>query len=631
MTLKRFFSPFLLTLIFLFGAWTTGADSILKSEDSTKDNLQKYIYVQKLITDNYVRNLSLDELYKQSIRGLLKNQSDTALIVTGSPLDTTRFQTIKINNLRESFQHFEQAYLYMANKNPEENMDKRTEDAIREMMSIMDPHSIYIEKKTNERIQEEFDGKFQGIGVQFDIVNDTITVITPLSGGPSEQVGIMSGDKIVTIDDTLAVGFTNEDVVRHLRGPKGTHVDVGIKRGNDKSLTYYTIIRDDIPLYTVDAAYMLDDITGYIKINRFARTTHEEFITAMKELKSIGMERLVLDLRNNPGGFMDQALTIADEFIPSSMKLLSTKGRKTRFNQDYYASGKNTFVDKPLIVLVNEGSASASEIVSGTLQDHDLALIVGRRSFGKGLVQQQYELPDGSSIRVTISKYYTPSGRLIQKPYISGIENYAYELVHRDEDATTDAIKFINNLPDSLIFSTDSGRPVYGGGGIVPDHIIQNDTTSSAVLGLMRRNRLDVQFVVDFMNSNGDEEHNKRITWLNKTDFETFRKTFKINNAESQKFKALLEENKYIETDTVDAAKMHNGVLYAPIGTYKKDEWIIKGFLKAYIARHIWGASYFYPVYNDEFDTILKTAENLWYEVEALKEYRKKHTTVINR
>jgi len=627
MTAKRFFAPFLTAVLLLSAAWFSGADSVVLAQQSDdRTNLQKYVYAQRLVLQNYVNEVEIDDLYKNSIRGLILDVSDSTLKVSGTPLDTTNFSSPIVGDIRESYQNFERAYFYLKNLGSDEDMTERTEDAIRYMMSDLDPHSIYIEPKRNERIQEEFAGKFQGIGVQFDIINDTITVVTPLSGGPSEQVGIQSGDKIVTIDDTLAVGFNNEDVVEHLRGPKDSKVDVGIKRGSQ--FLNFTITRDDIPLYTVDASYMLDDETGYIKINRFARTTHEEFMTAMKELKSDGMDRLVLDLRNNPGGFMDQALQIADEFIPSSMDLLSTKGRKSQFNQSYQASSEDEFVGKPLIILINEGSASASEIVSGAVQDHDLGLIVGRRSFGKGLVQQQYELPDQSSIRVTISKYYTPSGRLIQKPYKEGREEYAYELIQREDNAASDASEFINNVPDSLTFTTDAGRTVYGGGGIVPDHIIQDDTTTSAVLGFMRRNRLDLEYVVNFMDKESENpKHVKEIAKLESMEFDTFLNTYQVPDEHLVDFRSLMNDKGYVEADSVQKVRYTGDSLYAPAGTFQKDKWIVKGFIKAYIARHIWGQENFYPVYNDEFDTTLKKAMDLWDEVAALEAYRKKQVS----
>lgn len=622
MKFRRFLYPNILSALILTVLFITNVEPVFSTQSNPRTHLQKYIQVQRQILDNYVDVVDIDMLFKNSVKGLIKRMADSTLSLAGTPLDTTTFSQFKVTNLRESVMRFEQAYQYLSQACPNEDMDKRTEDAIRFMLKDLDPHSIYIEKEDNKRIQEEFEGKFQGIGVQFDIINDTITVITPLTGGPSESVGIEAGDKIVTINDSSAVGFTNDKVIKNLRGAKGSKVRVGVKRHGIADLIPFTIIRDDIPIYTVDAAYMLDDKTGYIKINRFARTTYDEFISAMTNLKSQGMTQLILDLRNNGGGFMDQALKISDEFVPSGMKLLSTRGRKPRFNQDFMATSADAFYGKPLMILINEGSASASEIVSGAIQDHDLGLIVGRRSFGKGLVQQQYELVDGSSIRVTISRYYTPSGRLVQKPYSKGREDYAYELIKRSGNALTDAAEFVENVPDSLRFTTDAGRIVYGGGGIVPDHIVEDDTTQSAVLGLMRRKRLDLEFVLSYMEKNGDAINKK----YNK-DLVAFRKDFSFTDKDMLDFRNLLMKNGYVEADTAKKTTIKNDSLIAIPGTFEKERWIVEGFLKAYVARQIWGPQSFYQVYNDVFDTTLKEAMKLWDEVASLSDYRKKHAS----
>jgi len=622
MQLKRFLLPNIISLTLITVLWFSGVEPVFSNQPNPRTHLQKYIQVQRQILDNYVDKVDIDLLYKNSLKGFVKRMKDSTLVLTGTPLDTANFAQFNVTDLRQAVGRFEKAYLYLAEKSPKEDLDKRTEDAIRYMFKDLDPHSIYIEKEDNERIQEEFDGKFQGIGVQFDIVNDTITVVTPLTGGPSESIGIEAGDKIVTIDDSLAIKYTNEQVIKKLRGPKGSKVNVGIKRYAHNDLIPFTIIRDDIPIYTVDASYMLDDKTGYIKINRFARNTYDEFISAMTDLKSKGMSQLILDLRNNGGGFMDQALKIADEFLARDMKLLSTQGRKSRFNQQFVAGDDDAFVGKPLMVIINEGSASASEIVSGAIQDHDIGLIVGRRSFGKGLVQQQYELVDGSSIRVTISKYYTPSGRLVQKPYSNGREDYAYELISRKNKASTDAVEFVEKAPDSLKFLTDAGRTVYGGGGIIPDHIVEEDTTQSSILGLMRRKRLDLEFTLSYM-----EQNSKKIEKKYNRDLVKFRNEFKFTDKDMADFNKLLIKNGYAENDTTLKPTLRKDSLYAPVGTFNKERWIAEGFLKSYIARQVWGPSSFYQVYNDVFDSTLKEAMKLWGEVNQLTEYRKKHVS----
>lgn len=625
MTFKKFFAPNAAILIILSLFWFAGVDSVVQPDDVHRKNLQKYIQAQRRIIDNYVEQVQIDQLYKSSIIGLVKNISDSTLQIKGTPLDTTRLDEITIDNLGESFRNFEDAYLYLANNYPDENMTERTEDALRQMFKILDPHSVYIEPEMSEQVQEKFAGKFQGIGVQFNIIEDTITVITPISGGPSDQLGIMSGDRIVKIDGKSAVGFTNEDVLQTLRGPKGTKVDVTIIRPHIDEPLEFTIVRDDIPLYTVDASYMLDEQTGYIKINRFAATTHEEFMKAMKDLKEKGMKRLMLDLRNNPGGYLAQAIAMAEEFFPRGTELVSTQSRHSRFTSSYYSRRDGFFKGQPLIILVNQGSASASEIVSGAIQDHDRGLIVGERTFGKGLVQQQYELVDSSNIRVTISRYYTPSGRLIQKPYSRGREDYVYEVVKRPEDAYYDAERFIAHVPDSLKYATDAGRTVYGGGGIVPDHIIQEDTSrSAAVVNFMRRKRVEFEFVRSYLDSNGNVF---RKQW--EDNYKRFRKEFKWTGSDIDRFLEMMKKDNLVITDEVSEPDFESDSLLIPPGHFEEVEWMARGFMKAELAHQVWGLKYYYPVINDVFDQTLKEAMKMWDEVEALKEYASNHQGIL--
>lgn len=625
MTFKKFFAPQAAILIVLSLFWAAGVDTVIQPDDVHRENLQKYIQTQRRIVDNYVERVDLTTLYQSSIEGLVKNLKDSTLKLEGSPLDTSALSSVKIDDIGESFRKFEDAYLYLSNNSSDENMTARTEDALRGMFKSLDPHSVYIEPETNEQVQEEFAGKFQGVGIQFNIIQDTITVITAISGGPSDKLGIMSGDRIIEINDSSAVGFDNEDVLRSLRGEKGTKVDVTIKRPHVKRPLEFTITRDDIPLYTVDASYMLDNHTGYIKINRFAATTHEEFMEAMKKLDKEGMDRLVLDLRGNPGGYLGQAIAMAEEFFPQDTELVSTKSRHTRFTSSYESRRDGYFKEKPLIVLVNEGSASASEIVSGAIQDHDRGLIVGERTFGKGLVQQQYELVDSSSIRVTISRYYTPSGRLIQKPYSrQGREEYAYEFIQRDNNAYDDAMEFISEVPDSLKFNTDAGRTVYGGGGIVPDHIVQEDTShSAAVVNFMRRKQVGFDFVRNYLDDHGDAF---RAKWEN--EYQKFREEFTWEKSDVDRFKERMINKNLVISDQVTEPDFRSDSLFIPPGHFEEVEWMPRGFMKAELARQVWGLKAYYPVINDVFDNVLEKAMNLWDEVQALEEYAANHTTV---
>jgi len=613
MHLKKILYPNIVILLILSALRFTGIDPVLKSTDDDTQNLTKYHQAQRSIITNYFNEPDLDNMYKSSIKYMVNAIKDSTLEINGTPIDTT-FQGIEINSIRDSFTNFEKAYLYVSNNSEDENMTKLTEAAIRGMFSTLDPHSIYIEPEDNEQIQEEFEGKFQGIGVQFQIIQDTITVITAISGGPSEQLGIRSGDRIIQIEDTSSVGFTNEMVVRRLRGEKGSEVNVTVKRPNTKDPINYTIIRDDIPITTVDASYMLDEQTGYIKINRFAATTHDEFMQASNKLKEEGMERLVLDLRGNPGGYLSQAIAITEEFFPRGTALVSTKSKHSRFNGEYFSRKDGDYKDKPVIVLVDEGAASASEIVSGAIQDHDRGLIVGKRTFGKGLVQQQYELVDKSSVRVTISRYYTPSGRMIQKPFVQSGEEYAYEIYRRD-DAMGDASEFVEGIPDSLKYTTDAGRTVYGGGGIVPDYIVPSDTSTSAyVFNYAIRERASFDYVRSFLDEN---DADFRSEW--ESDFQNFRENFEWKENHVDGLKSLLLDRGMVISDTVKSPNFRRDSLFVPTGHFEEVSWLLEGRMKAELARQIWGMEYFYPIINDVFDTTLDKAMTLWDAVARLE------------
>ena len=614
MTVRKFFAPQLIILLLLSGISYAGIDNVYVKNEVHQENLHKYLQVQRRVVDNYFGEVDVAELYKSSVIGMVENIKDSTITVKNTPIDTT-FTDIRIEDLRDSYSRFEDAYLYIANNYPYENMSRLTESAIRGMLSLLDPHSVYIEPEDSERIQEDFSGKFQGIGVQFNIIQDTITVITAISGGPSDQLGIMSGDRIISIDDSSAIGFQNEDVIRKLRGQKGTEVDVTIKRPNNSNPLKFTIVRDDIPLTTIDTSYMLDDRTGYVKLNRFAATTHEEFVEAIDKLKESGMERLVFDVRNNPGGYLSQAIAITEEFFPRGTKIVSTESRHSRFNSEV-SSKKNGIVrNMPVIVLVNEGSASASEIVSGAIQDHDRGLVVGRRTFGKGLVQQQYELVDDSNIRVTISRYLTPSGRLIQKPFDRGREDYSYEIVRRENDASADIHEFIDHVPDSLKFSTEAGRTVYGGGGIVPDYIVQEDTTVNGYMfNFMLANRVDFNFVRDYLDENGKKFRNK---W--EENFQDFRENFTWSDEDKQEFLQMMKDEGLKISDQIEEPEVEGDTLIVSNEFYKENSWLNYGRMKAELARQIWGSEYFYPIVNDEFNEILKEAMQLWDQVARLE------------
>jgi len=613
MSVKKFIAPQIAALIILSTVWLAGIDTVIIPDNTHQENLTKYLQVQRRVMDNYFGETNIDSLFHQSKLGMARAFDDSTADLTGTPLDTT--EVTNIRNLRDSYNKFEETYLYVANNFPDQDMDKLVEGSIKQMLSTLDPHSVYIEAEESDDIQEQFEGKFQGIGIQFNVINDTITVITPISGGPSDQLGIMSGDRIVEINDTSAVGYDNEDVIKRLRGEKGTSVDVTIQRPRTSKPLNYTIIRDDIPITTVDSNYMLDEQTGYIKVNRFAATTHDEFMASVNQLEEQGMERLVLDLSNNPGGFLSQAIAISEEFFPKGTKLVSTKSRHSRFNSEVYSRSDGSLKDTPVIVIVNEGSASASEIVSGAIQDHDRGLIVGQRTFGKGLVQQQYELVDNSNIRVTISRYFTPSGRLIQKPFDSGAEDYAFEIRHRSSDATMDVNEFKSQIPDSLKYTTMGGREVFGGGGIVPDFIVQEDTTRSYYLyNFMRINRVDFDFVRDYLDREGNEFRQK---W--EDDYQAFRNDFAWSDADKEIFLSTMKENGVIFDEEADEPSINDeDELVISRDTYNDLKRMNFVQMKAELARQVYGSEYFYPIINDSLNESVKEAMTLWETAENI-------------
>ena len=358
------------------------------------------------------------------------------------------------------------------------SVEELTERAMVKMLEDLDPHSVYFSAEELKEADEPLNGNFDGIGVQFNIFKDTIMVVSPISGGPSERLGIRAGDRIVEVngENTAGIGITNRDVMKLLKGPKGTVVQVGIKREGEPELLTFDITRDKIPIYSIDAAHMVDKKIGYIKVSRFAKTTMDEFRDAILSLQDQGMKDLILDLQGNGGGMLRTAIAMSDEFLSEDKLIVYTEGRAFE-REDTFAQYKGLFEKGRLVVLIDEASASASEIVSGAVQDWDRGLVVGRRSFGKGLVQRPMRLPDGSAVRLTVQKYYTPAGRCIQKPYDDGVEAYRkekFERFEKGEFMTLDSL----DLPDSLMHKTRIlEREVYGGGGILPDLFVPLDTT----------------------------------------------------------------------------------------------------------------------------------------------------------
>jgi carboxyl-terminal processing protease len=377
------------------------------------------------------------------------------------------------------------------------------EAAIVGMLEEMDPHSVYIPADKLKAADEPLNGNFEGVGIQFNIFKDTIMVVSPISGGPSEKLGIMAGDRIVSVDGEIVAGtgVTNKDVQRLLKGPKGTLVTVGIKRSGEKELLLFEIIRDKIPIFSVDASFMVEPEIGYLKVNRFAKTTMSEMYEALAKLQREGMKDLILDLQGNGGGMLRTAIQMADEFLSEDKLIVYTEGHSFP-RDDTKARISGRFEKGRLVVLIDQGSASASEIVAGAVQDWDRGLIVGRRSFGKGLVQRPVNLPDGSAVRLTVQKYYTPAGRCIQKPYDEGVDAYRKEKYKRFASGELLSLDSLD-LPDSLKFETRlQNRTVYGGGGILPDIFVPIDTTdNSAYFSSILRKGLDSRFALNFVDS----------------------------------------------------------------------------------------------------------------------------------
>lgn len=389
-----------------------------------------------------------------------------------------------INNIAKGYMKYREILTYIDRDYVDTiNTEELVDYSIQKMLEKLDPHTVYIPAKDLQMARSQLEGDFDGIGIEFNIFKDTVYVVAPISGGPSEAAGLRSGDKIIEVDGKPMVGkgVDNAAVFTKLRGPKGTKVKLGIKRANTQELLNFTVTRDKIPSYSIDASYMIDNKTGFIKVNRFSASTYEEFKKAVADLKKRGMQQLMLDLRNNPGGYMDRATNMVDELLAGDKLIVYTDGKEPRYDSKVKAHINGMFEKGPVVVLIDEGSASASEIVAGALQDNDRALIVGRRSFGKGLVQAPIPLEDGSELRLTISRYFTPSGRSIQKPYTheGDDENYSMDVMKRYEHGElfhADSIKFV----DSLKFETSKGRTVYGGGGIMPDYFVPLDTNFSS-------------------------------------------------------------------------------------------------------------------------------------------------------
>lgn len=511
----------------------------------------------------------------------------TTAIFTAALLSATKVaksQSSEVTKLSALMQMIDYFYVDTVDK------AKMTEDAIRAVLKDCDPHSVYIPASELKEMNEPLVGKFEGIGIQFNILNDTIMVTQTISGGPSEKLGLRPGDRIVNIDSKSVAGIkiTNNDVLKKLRGDKGTKVTVDIFRRGEEKLLVFDIIRDKIPIYSVDATYMAAPEVGYVKISRFADSTVDEFKEALNKLKEKGAKSLILDLTDNGGGYLNRAIELADEFLADGKKVVFTQGRTSPL-QENFATSIGGFEKGKLVVMINEYSASASEIVSGAIQDWDRGLVVGRRSFGKGLVQKPYSLPDGSAVRLTVARYYTPSGRCIQKSYEKGDEVYDDDITERFKHGElyhADSIKF----NDSLKYQTSGKRTVYGGGGIMPDVFVPLDTTltSKYYSDLIRKGVLN-----EYALSYTDDHRNQMKAKY--ADAKAFKKEFIIDDKMMEEFYALAVK-KGVEKDEKGIATSGS---------------LINIQLKALMARDLWNSSAYFELINDINNIYQKALQSL--------------------
>ena len=505
--------------------------------------------------------------------------------------DTFDYEYARRNNFNMLLHIIEQQYVDSVNSK------ELTDNAMTSILKELDPHSAYIPAEDLESVNEELEGSFSGIGIQFNLLNDTINVVDVISGGPSERCGLMPGDRIITVDDSLYVGknITNEKVMKNLRGAKGSVVKLGIQRKGESELLTFEVERGDIPLHSVDASFIISPGIGYILVSKFGRTTFEEFLVALARLRNEGAESYIIDLRGNGGGYMDAAINMVNEFMMAGELIVYTEGRAFP-REDAVANGMGSFKEQPVIVLTDEWSASASEIFAGAIQDNDRGLVVGRRTFGKGLVQNQLPLSDGSAVRLTIARYHTPSGRCIQKDYAMGDdESYNMDILNRynrGEFFSADSIK----QHTDLVFTTAGGRTVYGGGGIMPDVFIPSDTThvTPYYTDVINKSLL-YKYAFEYVDSNRE----------------------RLSQADNYKeLLSMLDSNRLINDFIAYADKNGVPARYADI---KVSRAVLLRLLQAYIARDVIGDEAFNPIFMSD-DKVIEEACRLIQEGNAFPE-----------
>ena len=488
-----------------------------------------------------------------------------------------------------------------------------TRGAVTGMLARLDPHSVYIDAERMQRVSEAFNASFEGIGITYEFIGgpeerDTLAVRTVIEGGPSAAAGLQSGDRIVAIDGASAIGYAHNDVQSTLKGPSGSAVTLTIRRPNRVGRMQMRVERGDVPLRSVVASFMANDRTAYVKINRFARTTYREFIQALSQLDQRGMERLILDLRGNSGGLMEVAIQVADEFLRADQLIVSARSRHDEFTRSNYATGGGTFEDRPVIVLVDDQSASASEIVTGALQDHDRAYIIGERTFGKGLVQRQYQLDDGSALRLTISRFYTPAGRLIQTPYGENRAAYYHaKVVAHAQDSARSRAEIIARAPDSLRYRTDAGRTVVGGGGIVPDRVIHAGTDSAR--RALSRSGIANHFARHWLDGHGPI---LRVEWNGRRD--AFVEQYAVDEAQYAALQRFAAAQEYCRVEQQGMVAVRSEAVCRAIA---ERPTLAKAYVKAHLAERLFGRVAWYPVYL-QVDPVFTKALHIWPAAESL-------------
>ena len=531
------------------------------------------------------------------------------LLLVGGVLGVQLNTYVSPDDAIEQFKKMRQAFVIISGKYVEPVDAKEiAEGGVTGMLESLDPHSTYVPAKQAQRTRDRYRGSFGGIGIRFDVLEDTARVVSPLAGGPSEKAGVIAGDRIIQIEDSTAIGLSMRDIRERLTGEIGTKVSFTVFRPLSGSKHTFTIERGEIPLYSVHSSYMVDEKTGYIEIGRFSKSTPEEFMTEVDTLKKQGMKRLVVDLRQNPGGIMESAVKIADEMLGTGgTTIVETRGRSDRINQTLKAESGGALAHQPITVLVDGNSASASEILAGALQDHDRGLIVGRRTFGKGLVQKPYRLNDGSFLQLTVGRYYTPVGRLIQTPYEKGkMEAYYEKKFANRHDAVYNVQKYKESIPDSLTYQTDHGRTVFGGGGILPDYVVKPDTAS--ISGFLQRSEVDRLFSLASRQWFAEHDKDLRGTWRNrKADFLA---SYEIPDEAVSTFWDFVQK-KDILTLTTNPEEVNPQKQVFLKEDAEDARRIVRLHLKGYVANTLFGRGAGQPVLN-EVDPTVQRALSLW-------------------